>query len=498
MSKLMIIEDDPDLGMILSRYLNKKGYENTLATSGKEGIKHFTAHPPDLLLTDYKLGDMDATEVILAFRKMYPYIPIIVMTGYADIQTAVHVMKIGASDYLAKPIIPNDLIVKIDEILNKVDQNQTKLEKENQYLSKIQIQDDSTTVKSKSSPKWTQKFVLGDSKASTDLYRMIDIVAPTDYSVIIYGESGVGKESVANLIHKQSKRNNHPFVAIDCGALPKDLANSELFGYEKGAFTGALQQKIGLFEAANGGTIFLDEIANLPYDVQIALLRLVQERKLKRIGGIKDIDVNIRIIVASNENLIDAATKGKFREDLYHRFNEFSITVPTLRERGTDILKLATAFLKNSTIELDKDVIGLSTEVQDVFLKYPWYGNVRELKNIIKRAVLLTNQNIIEVSDLPIEMINGNFLFPKFKQDGTTISEINPNQVDPPHLIEVSKDLVSLVPDHTDLKTLTQNTEYKMIMKALMQSSFNKSKAAKILNIDRKTLYNKMKFYNIN
>lgn len=481
MSKILIIEDDPDLGMILSRYLAKKGFENELATSGRSGIEKFKEKGPDLLLTDFKLGDMDATDVIIAFRALYPYTPVVVMTGYADIQTAVHVMKIGASDYITKPIIPNDLLVRIQEILEN-----------GAHVGSVQ-----NMAPKDHSPKYTpktlsSKYIMGDSQSSIELYRMIDMVAPTDYSVIIYGESGVGKESVANMIHTKSKRTEKPFVAIDCGALPKDLAGSELFGYEKGAFTGALQAKAGFFEVANGGTLFLDEIGNLPYDVQVSLLRTVQERKVKRIGGSKDIEVDIRIIVASNENLKEAATKGKFREDLYHRFNEFSITVPPLRDRGTDILKMAKSFLKNASVELDKEVTGFTTEVLDIFGEYPWYGNVRELKNIVRRAVLLSHHNVIDVSALPEEIV----LWKSASARKITDTLHNPTvALDQPMSNEANH---QSIPEHTDLKSMAQSTEYKMIIQALKQSSFNKSKTAKLLNIDRKTLYNKMKLYNIN
>ena len=231
-------------------------------------------------------------------------------------------------------------------------------------------------------------------------------MAPTSYSVIIYGETGSGKESIAQEIHNRSKRSSKTFIAIDCGALSKELAASELFGHEKGSFTGAVNQKIGCFELANGGTIFLDEVANLPYDVQVSLLRVVQERKMRRVGGTKDIDLDVRILIASNELLWNATRTGKFREDLYHRFNEFSIEIPPLRERRDDIMLFAGHFLQTTNEELGKQVKGFDPDVEEIFKKYVWYGNLRELKNVIKRATLLTEGEFIEASSLPFEISN--------------------------------------------------------------------------------------------
>ena len=315
------------------------------------------------------------------------------------------------------------------------------------------------------------------------LIKQIDLVAPTNFSVIVYGESGAGKEAIAHEIHNRSKRKDQPFIAMDCGAISKELAGSELFGHEKGSFTGALNQKIGHFELANGGTLFLDEVANLSYDIQVSLLRVVQERKLKRIGGTKEIAIDVRILVASNEKLLDACKKGKFREDLYHRFNEFTIDVPPLRERNSDIMMFAEYFLNQTNAELNKEVKGFSPDVIENFMSYPWYGNLRELKNVIKRATLLSDGEWIEAKSLPFELSNHSRLL--FMENSNTADNIAEES--------------SLIPNSLkpNLKSAASEAEYEMILKILKQVNFNKSKAARLLDIDRKTLYNKMKNYNL-
>jgi two-component system response regulator HydG len=322
----------------------------------------------------------------------------------------------------------------------------------------------------------TGEFVVGTSKASKELLKQIELVAPTNYSVIILGESGTGKESVAKSIHQSSLRANQPFIAMDCGSLTKELAASEFFGHEKGSFTGALYTKIGHFEMANGGTLFLDEVGNLSYEIQAALLRTVQERKVKRIGSTKEIDLDVRIIIATNENLQEGIQKGRFREDLYHRFNEFSIHMPPLRERGNDIMMLADHFLNVANQELGRKVNSFSPEVIECFMNYRWQGNIRELKNVVRRATLLTEGNEITMKTLPLEISN-------FKVS----SYESPN---------VSSTIEVKEPRH-DLKNAALGAEHETILRVLREVNFNKTKAAEILNIDRKTLYNKMKAINL-
>jgi two-component system response regulator HydG len=474
MAKLLVIEDDHDMGRLLKSFLHKNGYEVELASNGSKGIISFNASPADLVLCDYRLGDMDGIEVLRKIQETEPAVPFIIMTGYSDIRTAVNVMKLGAFDYLAKPLLPDETLQLIKNALENKSNPVRVIEPRDETSSDPDVQKARATVS-------RNEYLFGKSAQSKELMRQIELVSPTNYSVIIYGESGAGKEAIAQTIHKKSKRSKQPFVAMDCGAISKDLAGSELFGHEKGSFTGALATKIGHFELANGGTIFLDEIANLPYDVQSSLLRVVQERKVRRIGGNKEIPIDVRIIVASNENLSDAYKKGRFREDLYHRFNEFHLVVPPLRERKEDIIIFARHFLMVANQELEKDLTGFTPEVEEQFTRYPWYGNLREMKNVIRRAALLSEGSLVESKSLPFEISN-------FSRTTMAIPQEN-NQEMPAQ--EMMRD------DRPDLKSAALEAEYDLIIKVLKEVNYNKSKAAKLLNIDRKTLYNKMKAYNM-
>lgn len=383
---------------------------------------------------------------------------------------AVELIKLGAYDYITKPLYPDEILSTINKALEM-----------QSALMDDPFQTNSATTQS-NEPKTSKKhftspdFVVGSSRASKELVHQIELVAPTNYSVIIIGESGTGKESVAKSIHLNSNRRDKPFIAMDCGSLTKELAGSEFFGHEKGSFTGALNTKIGHFEMANGGTLFLDEIANLSYDIQAALLRTVQERKVRRIGGTKEIDLDVRIIVATNENLQDAIRAGKFREDLYHRFNEFSIHLPPLRDRGKDILLIADHFLQLANEELGRNVTRFSPEVIESLLNYKWQGNIRELKNVIRRATLLTEGEEVQAKALPLEI--------------STYTKHTPYESAPTNATAPA------APRH-DLKNAAMEAEYETILRVLREVNFNKTKAAEILKIDRKTLYNKMKANNL-
>jgi len=432
---------------------------------------------------------MTGADLLLKIKEKHKTVPVIIITGYSDVKDAVEVMKIGAYDYVTKPLFPDEILVTIRKALSAPSQAGSVVK-----VSETAPEEDVPTVVNGKSKKgsaapasWNNdQYILGDSEEFATIVKQINLVAPTNFSVIIYGESGSGKEVIAQQIHKRSKRASKPFVAIDCGALSKELAGSELFGHEKGAFTGALNQKIGSMEVANGGTIFLDEIANLGYDIQVSLLRVVQERKIRRVGGNKDIELDVRIIVASNEKLWDFARKGKFREDLYHRFNEFSIEVPALRDRRGDIMLFGNHFLKVTNAELEKNVKGFSKEVEQIFEAYPWYGNLRELKNVVKRATLLTDGDMIEAKSLPFEIAHFSRLqFDKPGQDGNGDDDDDDDDDFP----------VTSVSYENKLKSANIDAEYEVILGALKQANYNKSKAAKLLNIDRKTLYNKMKQY---
>ena len=391
--RALIIDDDIDLCLLLSRFLNKNGFETTTAHSGAKGIAAYDPANFDVVICDYRLDDMDGIKLIKGLKAKNPQVSILVITGYSDIKTAVEVIKLGAFDYITKPLIP-------DEVLSILNNRLSKMEEKDTVAS--QTAESSNGVKRKSN----LNFYKGKSPASVFLHEQANIIAGTNYSVLLYGESGTGKEVIARLIHELSDRADKPFVALDCGTLSRELAGSELFGHVKGSFTGAIQDKEGHFELAEGGTLFLDEVGNLSAGVQAALLRVIQERKFKRVGDNKETPTDVRIIVASNENLSEAHRKGKFREDLYHRLNEFSIHLPPLRERHEDIMPLADFFLEQSNQETKKNISGFNEDVLNIFLEYNWPGNLREFRNVVRRAVLLTPTDAkIAVSSLPQEIV---------------------------------------------------------------------------------------------
>ncbi|MGN6566580.1 MAG: sigma-54-dependent transcriptional regulator, partial [Flavipsychrobacter sp.] len=481
MEKILVIDDDNDMCLLLNRFLTRHGYEVNGINSGKAAMEWLKKNEPNLVLCDFRLEDMTGAELLVKIKEMHPAVPVIIITGYSDVKDAVEVMKMGAYDYVTKPLFPDEILLTIKKALSEEPQENT--------AAKRTVAQGATAPSSSGGGKAknvnNSQYIMGDSPEFANIMKQIELVAPTNYSVIIYGESGSGKEAIAQQIHQKSKRANKPFVAIDCGALSKELAGSELFGHEKGAFTGALNQKIGSFEIANEGTIFLDEIGNLSYDIQVSLLRVVQERKMRRVGGNKDIELDVRIIVASNERLWDMARNGKFREDLYHRFNEFSIEVPSLRERKGDIMLFANHFLNITNAELGKNVRGFSKEVEDIFNNYVWYGNLRELKNVVKRATLLTDGDYVEPKSLPFEISNFHKL--QFDNPASSSAQTTRQETVP------SPQPLTSVPFENKLKSANLDAEYEVILDALKQANFNKSKAAKLLNIDRKTLYNKMK-----
>ena len=505
MHKILVIDDDIDICHLLKKFLTKNNYEVTTAHNGQAGLKLLDEFQPDLVLTDFRLGDMDGSTVIQSIKSRMPYVPILVITGYSDLRVAVNVMKLGALDYITKPLLPQEILMTIQraivvstfsakQVAPTVEENAG----EDENNASTTLSNKAEMPKTKRLPKIKEGYVIGKSLAAQTLFKQIDLVAPTNYSVIIYGESGSGKEAVARMIHDRSNRSNMPFVAMDCGAIPKELANSELFGHEKGSFTGAIGQKIGLFEMANGGTLFLDEVSNLSYDVQVTLLRVVQERKLKRVGSNKEINLDVRIIVASNERLSEAARNGKFREDLYHRFNEFSLEVPPLRSRQGDIMIFAEQFLSEVSVDLGRNMVGFEPEVEKIFQSYAWYGNVRELKNIIKRAALLSDGNLVQAKALPFEIVNHEKLafgvpdFQEEKMPTLTVPQSNPTQ--PPVVINP---IPTNNTQPVNLKAAAQDAEYDMIIQTLQKAKYNKSKAAELLGIDRKTLYNKLKKFDI-
>lgn len=466
--KILVADDEPEICLLLSRFLIKKGFEVETAFKGSVALQILQKQPVHVMLCDYRLGDMEGPEVMRQALSLQPDLKVIIITGYSDIKLAVNVIKAGGFDYITKPLLPEEILLAIQNALDSA--------------SKKNDRADGSQVKSiTSNPSDLNDHFTGKSTVAKELYQNVELVAPTNYSVIINGESGSGKESIALRIHELSPRKNHPFVAMDCGAISKELAGSELFGHEKGSFTGAVFQKIGHFEMANGGTIFLDEVVNLNYETQASLLRVVQERKLKRIGSTREIHLDVRILVATNENLADAVKRGKFREDLFHRFNEFAITVPSLRERQKDVMDFAHFFLAKTNAELGKSIKTFSSEVQESFLTYPWPGNLRELKNVIKRAALLTNSDMIETKSLPLEISKNDI----YNFSGTT------------HSAEVLNGNTHQNGEAPLLKNAASGAEQEIILKVLRACKYNKTKAAKMLKVDRKTLYNKMKTLNI-
>ncbi|MFZ6010319.1 MAG: sigma-54-dependent transcriptional regulator [Bacteroidota bacterium] len=481
MEKILIIDDDKDLCFVLKRFLFKHGFEVLEATTGKMALEILETVEPNLILCDFRLEDMSGSSLLKKIKEKNAAVPVIIITGYSNIKTAVEVMKLGAMDYVTKPLLPDEILLTIRKALNKVPEEKLG---ESPQAAKETFRFEAAAA-AKRQPE-ANSHIFGDSPDFKNLLNQIDLVAPTNYSIIIYGESGSGKEVIAQEVHRRSKRSEKPFIAIDCGTLSRELAGSELFGHEKGSFTGAVGQKIGSFELANGGTIFLDEIANLPYDVQISLLRVTQERKMRRVGGTKDIDLDVRIIVASNKKLWDVSRGGNFREDLYHRFNEFQISVPPLRERVHDIMVFANHFLMQTNKELGKNVKRFSPEVEEVFKKYVWHGNLRELKNVVKRATLLSDSSTIDIKSIPFELVNYRKLqFDNTGEQTTTVlpAETYSNVQGQPAMKEPG------------LKSVSIDAEYEWILETLKKVDFNKSKAAKLLKIDRKTLYNKIKQY---
>jgi len=479
--RILIIDDDIDICTLLSRFLSKEGYETDVAYTGSKGVAKFKESNFDVVLCDYRLGDKDGRDVLAELKAINPQAVVLIITGYSDIKTAVEVIKLGAYDYITKPLIPAEVLNVISSAL-KSSQTAPKIAVAPTSASASSTASVSSTPAKKATFKTNGEYLVGESESTKELYRQIEIIAPTNYSIILYGESGTGKEVIAKTIHQASDRRGKPFIAMDCGTLSKELAGSEMFGHVKGAFTGALADKEGHFEMANGGTLFLDEVANLGLDIQATLLRVIQERKFKRVGGTKEMDLDIRIIVASNENLQEAYHKGKFREDLYHRFNEFSINLPPLRQRKQDIPLFAQFFLDKTNEELHKNVEGFDDDVMNMFLNYAWPGNLREFRNVVRRAVLLTTGNKITSKTLPWEITNTNI----FSKHTDTPAAVQPTS---------ATSVTSSPSKEIDLKDAAAKAEYDTIMNLLKEVNNNKSKAAEILKIDRKTLYNKIKSY---
>lgn len=385
MKHILIVEDDTTFAVMLQTWLSKKKFSVASVSGIAAAKKTLIESSVDLVLCDLRLPDGDGIDLLEWVSNRNVNVPLIVMTSYAAIPSAVQAMKLGARDYISKPVNPEDLLQKINEVFN------------------AGVKTGKQIPVSESVPEETN-YLEGQSEAARQLYTYVKLVAPTSMSVLINGASGTGKEYVAKRIHQLSKRSEKPFVAIDCGAIPKELAASEFFGHKKGSFTGAIEDKVGAFIEADGGTIFLDEIGNLSYDVQVQLLRVLQERRVKPIGTTTEVKVDVRLIAATNEDLKAAIKSGAFREDLYHRINEFTIYMPHLCERGEDIPLFANFFLDQANRELEKPVPGFLPEAMERISQYTWPGNLREMRNTVMRAALLAQGNPIRVEHLGIDM----------------------------------------------------------------------------------------------
>lgn len=452
MRHILIVEDDIAFGTMLQTWLRRKGFEVDKATSVGAAVKLLVdMKSADLVLSDLRLPDHDGLRLLAWMHEHSINAPFIVMTNYAEVQNAVLAMKSGAADYIAKPVQPDILLQKINDAMmqntqqsNATIQNSTTQNAPTAQNSKLKTQN------SEAAP----RYIEGKSEASRQLYSYVELVAPTPMSVLILGASGTGKEYVAHRIHDLSQRHDRPFFALDCGAIPRDVAASEFFGHKKGAFTGADADKRGAFEIANGGTLFLDEVGNLSYEVQVQLLRALQERRIRPVGGTKEIDIDIRLVCATNENLEEAVSEGRFREDLYHRINEFTIYMPKLSERGSDLFLFADLFIRHANEELNRNVEGFDSGAAEMLASHSWPGNLRELNNVVKRAVLLTRGSQITTAELTLAM-----------------GQIRTDNV---------------------LQLHDEDTERQRIITALQQTNGNKAKAARLLGVDRKTIYNKI------
>lgn len=461
MKQILIVEDDLAFGTMLQTWLKKKGFDVEKVTNVGAAARWLTeggADSVNLILSDLRLPDHDGLFLLTWMRKRNIAVPFIVMTHYAEVQNAVLAMKSGAADYIAKPVQPDILLQKINDALQAASAATPVSQAVSAASAPVSASSTnaaaSCTTANANASASVPKYLEGRSEASRQLYDYVRLVAPTPMSVLILGASGTGKEYVARRIHELSARESKPFFALDCGAIPKDVAASEFFGHKKGAFTGADADKRGAFEVANGGTLFLDEVGNLSYDVQVQLLRALQERRIRPVGGDRELTVDIRLVCATNENLEQAVAEGRFREDLYHRINEFTIYMPQLRERGNDIFLFADLFIRQANAELQRQVDGLDAAAAELLVQHSWPGNLRELNNVMKRAVLLARGRQITAAELQQAM-----------------GPVRQNAVPTLH-------------DEAD--------ERQRIEDALRQTGGNKAKAARLLGIDRKTIYNKM------
>ena len=440
-NSILIVEDDLTFATMLKTWLCRKGFQVYTSGGLSNAYKELENNNIDLILSDLRLPDGNGTDLLEWRKANNNSTPVIIMTSYADIQSAVNAMKNGACDYVSKPVRPDELLKKIEDAIKSFSMS---AKPAGQHSKGIALENE---------------FMEGKSELARQMYNYVSLVAPTPMAVLINGASGTGKEYIAKRIHQLSKRSDKPFVAIDCGSIPKELAASEFFGHVKGSFTGAINDKVGAFVEADGGTLFLDEVGNLGYDVQVQLLRALQERRVRPVGATKEIEIDVRVVCATNENLLEAIENGSFREDLYHRINEFTLRMPSLHERKDDIMLFANFFLDRANRELGRELVGFDADAAMLLQEYSWPGNLRQLKNIVNRATLLAQGSFITAADLDL---------PKQEQGSVGLQPL-----------------------------YDKDDEKKRILDALKHTGNNKSKAAALLGIDRKTLYNKLKLYGV-
>ncbi|HHT9109491.1 MAG TPA: sigma-54-dependent transcriptional regulator, partial [Candidatus Wunengus sp. YC64] len=473
---VLIIDDEVDMCDMLSHVLNQAGFATYIAHDGNTGLEVFNKESPSVVILDLRMPGINGMDVLKQIKHTSSETPVIIITAYGEIQSAVEAIKHGAYNYFNKPFDNEEVVVTVEKAIEE------RAMRQEIRMLKTQL--------SFVMPLYEQ---MGNSAEIVKVNESVKCVAPTNFTVVIYGETGSGKELIAQSIHNRSPRCDKPFVVVDCGSIPETLIESELFGFEKGAFTGADQKKVGQFEIASGGTLFLDEIGNLPKSMQGKLLRVLQERRIRRLGSNKEIDVDVRVVVAGNERLEYLIESGHFRMDLYQRLNEFCIEIPPLRRRKDDIVFLCKRFLDITNKELNKNVRGITKETLEMLLTYNWPGNVRELKNVIRRAVLLA-VDIVEPKHLLIKT-------QEQKQETSAAIEqitIAVNQKDG-HTIPQDLDMNN--GNNLSLRDMVakcvENAEKKLITEVLKRTGGNKSQAAKILKIDYKTMHYKVKNYGI-
>ncbi|HNQ17886.1 MAG TPA: sigma-54 dependent transcriptional regulator [Smithellaceae bacterium] len=452
MNKILIVDDELNMRLVLTAMLKKEGYEIASAADGSEALSILKSGPIDAVITDLKMPNVDGMELLDHMNDKHPAIPVIIITAHGTVATAVEALKKGALDYITKPF-------DLDELKNVISKAmKTRTLKENElFLPPEDIE---------------RAGIIGTSKSIKDIFEAIKRVAPTTTTILITGETGTGKELVADAIHYNSPRKKNPLIKINCAAIAKTLMESELFGHEKGAYTGAAVTKPGKFELAHKGTLFLDEVSEIPRDMQVKLLRVLQEQEFERVGGLRTIKVDVRIIAATNQNLLQQVQAGNFREDLYYRLNVFPIEVPPLRSRKEDILPLTDYFLEKFNKKLNVSV-NMEQEVKKMFLRHDWPGNIRELENLIERMILLAQNDTVTMREIPEE----------FK------AAVNKIAAAP---LETSKK-----PFKNYMRDHVENVEKQMIVKMLEEAGGNVTKAAQQLGLSRKGLQLKMIKYNL-